>query len=195
MINPLFRARHSLGGFALRFLRDQRWVWALPVFVALLLRRFPMNTIQSFTSLLVALIVVVLAARAPGRALVVLVCLVPFQLIVLAWLYQAGVPASIVRPMGWWKEAVLAGIVLAGVHRAVVNGDRPDVLDRLAVGYVIAVTAYLVLPSLFSPSAPGNLELRLVAYRADTAFALVFIGARHAALGARHCRTLMRGIF
>ena len=112
MINPLFRARHSLGGFALRFLRDQRWVWALPVFVALLLRRFPMNTIQSFTSLLVALIVVVLAARAPGRALVVLVCLVPFQLIVLAWLRWRFFEDSFIRALG---IVTFAGIIIASV--------------------------------------------------------------------------------
>src|SRR5207237_8340318 len=40
-----------------------------------------------------------------------------------------------------------------------------------------------------------QLARRLVACPAATAFALAFTGAPHAALAARHCRTLMRGIF
>jgi hypothetical protein len=135
-----------------------------------------------------------LVARAPAKGLVALVALLPFQMVGLALLYRWGMPATIVRALGGWKEAVVAGIVLAGIKGLRASGRKLDALDGLALAYLAVATMYLAVPSLFvhfgsGPVAqPPNLSVRLLAWRTDCLFVFAFLGLRHADIkaAARH---------
>jgi hypothetical protein len=131
---------------------------------------------------LAALGVVLIAARYPDRSLIVLVVLLPFQGLLLAKLWALGMPTSIVRHLGAWKETLAIGVILAGLRNYLATGRRADLLDRLALGFVAVVGLYLIVGTTIVPSAPPSLSVRVLGFRQDAGFVLVLLGARHAPL-------------
>ena len=166
--------------------------WLLPAVAFLVARRETSQQLEKLAFAVVAVGVVLVASRRPGRSLVLLVALLPFQEFGLALLYRHGFPAQLVKPLGYWKEALVAGIIFAGfrnVRRQSVHLDR---VDKLALAWVGLVTAYLLFPSLGRPAdavhflagPPHVFNVRLLAWRVDALYVLLFVGARHAGLGS-----------
>lgn len=171
--------------------RRQRewWIWLLPPVVFVAVRELHVARLERLSAALLGVAVVIVAMRRPGRALVVLFALLPFHQLGLALLYRIGLPAELVRPLGNWKELLLAGVVLAGLNAWLQGGTRLDALDKLAVAYVVLVSIYFLFPELvnppgfFDPGAPTDRYVQLLAWRVDTLFLIAFLGARHAPLG------------
>lgn len=158
------------------------WCGALLVILLIFVPSRHVVSASSAITGLLALGVVLLAAKRPDRSLVLLVLLLPFTSFVLAELYTLGVPASVVRHASAWKEALAIGIVLSGVRTFLATGRRADSLDRLALAFVFLLAVYLVAQKLIVPGAPTSLGTRVLAFRQDAGFVLVLLGARHAPL-------------
>jgi hypothetical protein len=177
---------------------QQRWVWVLPVLVALTLRTASADQIQRIVEAIVGVGVIFLAYRAPGRAILVLVALLPFHLLGLALLYRVGLPAGVVRGLGAWKEGLGLGVAASAIVASIRYRQRVDLIDKLAFAYLIIVTFYLAFPrliappGLLTPGAPLTWNLRFLAYRSDVAFVLVFLAARHAPVGPEFRGRLVR---
>lgn len=128
---------------------------------------------------------VLVCARHVAAALGVLVVFLPLQVVGLAWLYHAGLPAAVIRGLGSVKDIVVLGAVLAAVRAAPAVRRRLDLVDVLLVGYIAIATLYLFLPRLF----PGHLTLlpltvTSLAWRGDVSFALLILALRHVPIGA-----------
>jgi hypothetical protein len=194
--DPILAIRDRAREVTDRARRQQLWVWILPLAVVVLIRQLHGNHLQTLAGGLIVVLIVAAAAQSPARSLIVLLALLPFQTIILAALFRLGVPAAIVRGLGGWKEALGLGVFLAGARAFLSSDEHLDTLDKLAIGYLIAVAAYLVLPQIFvhrptgAPGIPFN--VRALAFRADAAFVLLFLGARHAPMGADVRRRLVR---
>ncbi|MGH9247388.1 MAG: hypothetical protein ACRD29_24370 [Acidimicrobiales bacterium] len=162
----------------------QRLVWLLPVAVYLAVRFAGTGHLERGVGALLAAGIVVVAARHADRAVLVLIAGFPFQTIALAQLYAWGVPASIVRPLASWKEAIAFGLVIAAFRgRADSRAHdhrRLDLLDRLALCYVLIVVIYAAVPGLFAPDAPSALSARFIAFRQSAVFVALLVAARHA---------------
>jgi hypothetical protein len=119
-----------------------------------------------------------------------LVALLPFHQLGLALLYRLGLPATLVRPLANWKEALVAAILLAAARAWVRRGHRLDALDKVAIAYLGLVSIYFLFPTLVNPSgfgdpgAPTDSYVRLLAWRVGTLFVILFLAARHAPLEA-----------
>ena len=183
----MIAARHLLDGWT----APERLAWLVPpaVFVVVLLSPVPIEQLVAVS--LGAGLVVVLARR-PMVPLVGLVVGLPLSQLALAGLYRLGAPRSLVRPLGQWKEAAVAALVLAALARW--RRDRPalDLLDKLALGYVGIGTVYLLLPGLFV-AGPSELSLtdRFFGFRTDVVYVVLLLAARHLRLDRRQLRTLL----
>lgn len=159
-----------------------RWPWFVPFFVLIFIVGTSGILLQRAVAGLIALIIVVLAARRPDLSLFALIVGLPFQSLVLAQLYTWGVPREIVRPLASWKEALAIGVIAAGVIGYRRGGHRLDRLDALGLVYVAIVGVYALFPQLFSSVAPTAGDARSLAFRASAGFVLLLLGARHARL-------------
>lgn len=137
---------------------------------------------QTAVTVLLALGIVAIAARRPDRSLIVLFVMMPFQGFLLALLWRIGLPSSIVKHVGDWKELLVIAVVIAGVRNYLAAGHRADALDRLALGFVAFGTLYLALQHTIIPSAPSSFNVRLLGFRQDVLFVILAWAARHAAL-------------
>jgi len=164
-------------------------VWGLPLFAFVVVRRFPAR-VPTLIEAVVVVVIVAFAYRFPGRALLALAAILPVHLFVLMGLFHFGMPAAIVRGLGGWKEAFAIGIFLAGMRAVQSGARRLDVLDGLAFAYILLATLYLVAPGLMAGQARLDFYVRLLAYRTDVMFVVLFIGAHHAPIG-RHFRDLL----
>lgn len=169
--------------------------------VAVVVLSTPATSLVQATAVLAGAALAVLVARHPGAGLLALAILVPLQILVMAALYRLGLPAGVVRPLGLWKEAVLAGLLVAAGHRVLARRSRLDGLDVAALVYVAAVTTYLVVPALFLSAGsaggegPQTLLARTVAYRFDVGFVVLFLAARHAPVAPRWLNRFIMAIF
>ena len=154
------------------------------IFVIWLVYFAPIHAVSVSTAItgLAGLGAVLLAARYPDRSLLILIVVLPFQGLLLAELWRLGMPASIVRHLGAWKETLAIGVILAGIRNYLATGRRADALDRLALGFVGIVGVYLVAQTAIVPSAPASISVRVLAFRQDAGFVLLLLGARHAPL-------------
>lgn len=159
-------------------------IWLLPIVIIGLIYFSPTHIISVSTALtgLVAFAVVAIAARWPDRSLIALIVLLPFSGLILAKLWAWGVPTSIVRHLGAWKEGLALGVIVAGGRNFIATGRRADALDRLALGFVAFAFLYLALQTTIIPSAPSSTSTRLLGFREDAGFVLLLLGARHAHL-------------
>jgi hypothetical protein len=157
-------------------------MWGLPLFAFVVVRRFS-GRVPTVLEALVALAVVALAYRFPGRALLALVAVLPFQQLLLMALYRYGMPAALVRGLGGWKEAFAIGIFLAGMRGLRSGARRLDGLDALAFAYIFLATLYLIAPGVLATGPKIDFYVRLLAYRTDVMYVVLFIGVRHARIG------------
>ncbi|MEY2565794.1 MAG: hypothetical protein QOE35_323 [Actinomycetota bacterium] len=171
----------------LRWPRPATTVWALPVAVYYFVRHSQDGALERGVAVLLAVGALALVRRHPGRALLVLLALLPFQVVILSYLLKLGVPEAVIRPLGSWRDLIILGLALAAYRDFVNAGRRLDTLDKLALGYIVLVTAYLLMPDVFVRGAtdtflgaPKDWETRLLAYRIDIGFVLLFLAARHA---------------
>jgi hypothetical protein len=162
-------------------------VWALPVMVIGLIYFSPRHIASPSTVLtgVVALGILVLAARRPDLSLLGLIVIFPFQGFILAKLWSWGLPASIVSHLGAWKESLALGVVVAGVRNLTARQHRLDLLDGLALGFVALVVVYALFQTTIVPGSPSASNIRLLGFRETAAFVLLMFGARHAPLGPR----------
>ena len=179
---------------AIRLSRRHPWsavAWLVPLIAFLAARRESGQQIEKLTFAVVGLGLVLVASHRAGRCLVLLVALLPFQQLGLALLYRHGLSVQVVKSLGYWKELLVAAVILAGLRNVRRQHPRLDKLDRLALAWVALVTAYLLFPWLARPAdavhllsgPPQAFNVRLLAWRVDALYVLLFLGARHASLG------------
>jgi hypothetical protein len=171
--------------------------WLLPIAVYAIVRRFPSGAVEGAIAIVMAAGGAALVWRWPQRALLILVAVLPFQLVILSFLYQAGVPAPLVRGLAGYRDVILVGLILVAVLRSAEPRAPLDGLDKLAIAYVALVTAYLVVPNLFvgqvdGRGAPSDFEVRLLSYRANVGFVLLMLAARRLPASKDLCRRLAR---
>lgn len=191
----VIRARSPLGGpggslrprgTAWRSAAASGAIWLLPILAIGLIYFSPKHIVSASTAVtgLVAFGVVVIAARWPDRSLILLIVLLPFSGFILAKLWAWGVPASVVRHLGAWKEALAVGVIVAGARNFIASGRRADALDRLGLGFALVGLLYLAIQHTIVPSAPSASSIRLLGFREDVGFVLLLLGARHSPLPA-----------
>lgn len=173
------------------------FVWALPVAVIALVYFSPRHITSPATALtgVVALGILVLAARRPDLSLLGLIIFLPFQGFILAKLWALGLPASIDSHMGAWKESLALGVIVAGVRNLISTEDRLDVLDAIALGFVALVVLYALFQTTIVPGAPSPSNIRLLGFRETAGFVLLLFGARHAPLGHGFTRRAAGAVF
>lgn len=160
-------------------------IWVLPVAVIALIYFSPRHIVSPQTAVtgLIALGLLALAARRPDLSLLGLIVFFPFQGLVLAKLWSLGMPASIVRHLGAWKECLALGVIVAGLKNLIASHRRLDGLDGLALGFVAICVLYAVFQSAIVPGSPSTSSIRLLGFRETAGFVLLMFGARHAPLG------------
>ena len=176
--------------------RSERWAWSVPPITALLvLMAAPFGLLEYLLGMALAAPMVAAAVKRPGGALVVLTVVLPLQKYLIAAVYRLGVPVPAVRGLGWLKEALVLGIVVAGLAAARRAGRRPDVLDRVCLLWLGGLTLYLLFPQILSAAgAPTSLNIRVQGFRANAMFVLLLIGVRHAPLAAGTVRAFRKAI-
>jgi hypothetical protein len=172
-------------------------LWALPVLVIGAIYFSPRHLVSAQTAVtgLLALCVLLLATRRPDRSLLALIILLPFQGLILAKLWDWGIPASVVSHMGAWKETLALAVIVAGVRNYVSSGRSADAIDRIALAFVAMTALYAVLQPDIIPGSPTTSSIRLLGFRETGGFVLVFLGARHANLGPRFAERATRAVF
>lgn len=141
----------------------------------------PFTNVRLMLAATVAGLALMTLSRRPVLAMRLLLGGLAFSNIVLAWMHKVGVPASIVRPAGYWKELVIAAVVVVAIRRIAANPRPVDVVDRLVIGYLALSTVYVLDPGLVTDSGSSlGLFDQLLAWRADVLYLILFLAARHA---------------
>jgi O-Antigen ligase len=179
-----------------------QWAWLVPLAVAGFVVVASPSRLEKAIAALLGLAVVVLTVRRPDLGLLALIALLPFHAFLLAWAFAAGVPGSIVRPLGAWKEAVAIGVLVAGIRGFRAAHRHLDRLDVAGLAYVAVVAIYVLFPRIASSSTTAGAEgfgasgvvgvidrlvptftgERFVAFRASAFLVLLLLAARHAKL-------------
>ena len=158
-------------------------VVGVPLAVGFLVKRAP-SRLDKLSAYLFGALVAFWLARRPGRTVQALIVLLPFHAFILSGLFALGVPRSLVRTLGLWKELALFSLVVAAVAAHRRRQWRLDRLDGVALAYIACVVAYYVAPRLFAQ--PNDVVLsttvRNLALRADTLFVVLFLAVRHCGL-------------
>lgn len=170
------------------------WLWAVPIIIFLGLKREAAHD-KTALEAVVALGVVVAVARRPYRALMLLITILPFNEVILSSLYRYHVPGPVVRGLGFWKEGVVAGVVVAAVLEYRRRRPRLDLLDRAGLGYLALGAAYLAAQHLFVGTAAGGhltLYARELGWRGDVLYVGILLAARHLHLPREQVEKLLR---
>jgi len=167
-----------------------------PVVCFVVVRRFPEQLLILGMGAAFAVGGLVLVLRWPERSLYVLICIVPFQTVLLALLYRLGAPSALVRGLAAYRDLIVIGLAVIAVRNFRRKGSRTDALDRVAIFYLVLLTLYLVLPTVFVRPATfavgaQDLNVRLLAFRLDAGFVLLFLACRHAGFSHEVGRRLL----
>jgi hypothetical protein len=175
--------------------RGPMWPWlAVPaVFVAIYLS--PIVGLPTLVGGALGVAGIVLLSRHPGPALVALVVFLPLQIPLFSFLYNHGVPEGLLRTGGSIKEVLGIAVILAAA-REVLNGrSRLDRLDKLVLAYIGALALYLLLPMVLSGDTYlHSFSDRLLGFRINGGFILLFIAARHAPIDERWRRRFVGAV-
>jgi hypothetical protein len=173
--------------FALRDFasRPSALLWLTPVLVALAVYLLSERLLGDAIGVALAVLVFVFFVNRPGVALIALVIFLPIETLLFSLLYAWGVPEGILRPASGIKELLAVAIFVAGLRQIRDTERRMDRIDIALLAYVGVVTLYLLAPRLFSSIAPNQWEVRLIGWRSDAGYALLFFGARHAPIGPK----------
>lgn len=161
------------------------WAWAAPVLVAVAVAG-QSHHLAKITAVLVGAGLIAAVATRPGPFVAAVPVIYPLQLFALAGLYRAGVNASVVRDLGYWIEAVAAGLGLRAVRNHLAY--RLDAIDWAALAYLLVVGLYRLAPTLFVQSGtrpPTSGTVLDPALRNDTLFVVMFLAVRHLGLDDR----------
>jgi hypothetical protein len=172
---------------AVRLLRSQWWLWLVPLVVLYATTSWPMSVTTKATAAVVALGVFAWAVRRPGHALIALVVFLPLQTAGFGFLLALHVPRQVLRYGGGLKELLVASILIAALHALHLGRTREgrthqlDAIDKALLAYVAVVSVYLVVPHLFTSFyVSPSLSVRLLSWRADCGYVLLFFAVRHA---------------
>lgn len=175
--------------------RALRWApWVAPLLVAYTYYTFSEKRVLEVIGLCLALAIYAVLVRRPGAALVALAVLLPLQDLGFGLLLGLHVPASLLHDASFFKELLALSVLGAALQQFRHGGQRLDKIDRWLLAYVAWITAYLIVPHLFSTTAPSSSQVRLLAWRSDAAYVLVFFGARHAAITDRARRRFVQSV-
>jgi hypothetical protein len=183
------RRRSTQGNLLGRLLRGksgERFVWALPFFVLLVVVLQPQKRVIELMAGLIALPLIVFLINRPGPSLVALVAILIFEPVGFPLIYAlAHIPAQGMRALADYKELLAFVVIVAGFRKIRDSGRGLDKLDIALLFYVGVTTVYLIVPHLFSDVVNVPFGDRLLAWRADAGYPLVFFGARHIAMTPR----------
>jgi hypothetical protein len=167
-------------------------LWLVPVVLALGAFLVSSKAAEDIISASLAIVIFVFMMNRPGVAIITLAVYLPFELLGLSLLLSVHVPSTLLRGAAGLKELLALAILVAGLRAIRDNRRRLDRIDIAVLAYVAAVTLYLVVPHLFSPVATTQWSPRILAWRTDAAYPLIFFGARHAPIGPRLKEQFMR---
>ncbi len=172
-----------------------RWPWLVPIGVFFAVGMSPMIGLPLMVVAVMALAAVVVLSRHPGPTLVGLVVFLPLQLPLFSFLYTHGVPGAVLRPAGSIKEVLALAVILAAGREVVTGRSRLDRLDKLVLAYVCVLVLYLLLPMVLSGSTyPHAFSDRLLGFRLNGGFLLLFVAARHAPIDERWRRRFVSAV-
>lgn len=160
-------------------------VWLAPAIVAAGVYRLSQHRIEDVVAAGVVVLLVVWAVRHPGPTLCILAVLVAVQGALFGFLYAAHVPSYILRQGGGLKDLLGVSLLVSAVAHLITTGRRLGRLEKVALVYIGVVTAYLLLPALFAPGSPHQWNVRLLSWRLDAGYPLLFIALRRAPITAR----------
>src|SRR5581483_4600361 len=160
-------------------------LWLTPVLVGVCILAFPDNAIEAMIGGAIALLVFAFVASRPGQALIALVVFLPLQLLGFALLLTLHVPGALLRPAGAISEVLALAVLVAGLRQLRDAHHRLDRIDIALLLYLVAVTLYLLFPHVFASGAPTAWNTRLLAWRSDAGYPLLFFGVRHAPIPLR----------
>lgn len=180
-------------------LRSQWWLWLVPLGVLYATTKWPMARNEHIIGAVLALGVFAWAVRRPGQALVALVVFLPLQTVGFGFLLALHVPGHVLRLAGGLKELLGVSILVSALHALHVGRTREgkqrqlDAIDKAALAYVGVATVYLLVPHLFTAFyVSPHFAVRLLAWRADCGYVLLFFGVRHAPLAPETRRRFFR---
>lgn len=189
--------RKALADLRTWILRKHLWVWALPVLVYFFAKH-EQARVHTLVELLLGIGLVTLVARHPYKSLTILLLFLPFELITFSLLLRFGVPAQLVRGLGFWKETVLAGLAVAAFLQVRASRPKFDWVDRFVIAYAVLGLAYLVLPHLFlsntAVGASATFYARELDWRSAVMYVAIFLVCRHLRLSRDEMETLIRRV-
>jgi hypothetical protein len=184
-------ARGLLGGVR----RGPVWPWFTPVAAFAAIYLSPIVGLPTIVAGAVALVAIVVLARHPGPALVGLVVFLPLQIPLFSYLYKQGVPGGLLRMGGSIKEVLAVALIVAAAREVLSGRSRLDRVDKVVLAYVGALMLYLLLPMVLSGSTyPHSFSDRLLGFRLNGGFLLLFVAARHAAIDQRWRRRFVTAV-
>jgi hypothetical protein len=163
-----------------------RLLWLIPIVVGIAVLTLSTHQIATCIGAAIALALLAYFVGRPGAALIALIIFLPLEQFAFALLLQWHVPASLLKPASGIKELLALAILIAAVKELRAGTWRPDRLDTALLIYVGVVTIYLLVPHLFSAIAPTVWHVRLLAWRSDAGYPLLFLAARHAPIDEKH---------
>jgi hypothetical protein len=175
--------------------RGPMWPWLTPpaVFVAIYLS--PIVGLPTLVGGALGVAGIVLLSRHPGPALVALVIFLPLQIPLFSYLYDNGVSADLLRSAGSIKEVLGIAVIVAAAREVLRGRSRLDRLDKLVLAYVGALLLYLLLPMVLSGDTYlHSLSDRLLGFRINGGFLLLFVAARHAPIDERWRRRFVGAV-
>lgn len=166
----------------------ERVLWVTPVLVWFVVARpvpLPYVNPQLGLAAVVGALAAVALHRRPALCLRVLFALLPFSSFVLAYLHQAGAPRALVGRAGLWDELVVGSVALAALRHRRAHPLPVDLLDKLAIGYVVLSVVYLLDPGLLLAGTPGaglGFGQRFFGIRSDVLFVVLLLALRHSGI-------------
>ncbi len=174
---------------------DRWWPWLIPpcVFVAVLLS--PRVGLPVLLAAVAGVGLIAVFSRYPGAALVVLVWFLPLQIPIFSLLYRNGVDGEFLRLAGSIKEALGLAVVVAAARELLKGHSRLASVDKVVLAFVGALLIYLLLPMIVSGSTyPHGFSDRLLGFRLNGGFLLLFVAVRHAPITNRWRRLFFASV-
>jgi hypothetical protein len=173
--------------------RLDRTIWLAPVATAVVVGLLPQKDMEYVIAGAIGLPLLAWVSARPDRAVVALAVFLPLETIGFGFLLGLHVPAGILRPASAFKELMGIALLLAAVREIRARQIRLDFVDLSALAYLGVVTVYLVLPHLLS-SLQDTFSVRLLAWRADCGYVLLFFAVRHAPISLEGLRRYWKAV-
>jgi hypothetical protein len=129
---------------------------------------------------LAALGLLLILVKRPTFCLLAVVPYVTFQQVGLPLLWSFGMPGQIGRQLGAMKDLLGIALVVAAFMEIYRKKRKLDLIDGLALTYIVYVLINALAPQLFYQLLPTTLNTRLLAFRYDAGYVLLFFAVRHA---------------